>query len=598
MKKYSVIVIQGLLSIILALFFGNLLAAENHPFPQNISYSGIKPNNETLSAQNDAVSAFYDYWKGRYLKLSNDGHYYVHGADTYGSGKGTSESHGYGMLLTVLMAGHNQNAKQEFDGLYHFFDTHRSSINNQLMGWFIDAQESGSGTFSSATDGDMDIAYALLLADKQWGSAGSINYLAKAIEMINSGIRTGDYNEDSRRLMLGDWDNKLYTSRSSDWMPGHLRAYANATGDSEWLLAIDEIFTMVAVINNLNNNTGLMPDFVTGASVVPDYYNDNETGEDNPGYYYYNAARTPMRLAMDYIHNGNTAAKDASDTLTTWVKQQVGENYNFNNYYSGYTVQGVMLQGADYNSTVFIAPVIVAASVNPANQDFVNAGWNYIKDTKEDYFEDSINLLSMLALTGNWWAPNQTGGGNGLPVAIATSATTEKNMPVTISLSGFDSNGTITAYTLAIQPNYGTITLSGNQATYTPGADYVGADSVSYTVTDNDGNVSAPANVSLTINDSAASILACAVNESVWNDGFVAYVTVTNTSNITMNGWQVVLTLGDGEQFDYGWSANFDNTGALTASHVDWNQELLPGASTDFGLLGSYSGNHLAVGCQ
>ncbi|WP_449437807.1 glycosyl hydrolase family 8 [Pedobacter steynii] len=39
---------------------------------------------------------------------------------------------------------------------------------------------------SCATDGDMDIAYALLLADKQWGSSGKINYKAEAISIINA----------------------------------------------------------------------------------------------------------------------------------------------------------------------------------------------------------------------------------------------------------------------------------------------------------------------------------------------------------------------------------------------------------------------------
>ena len=33
---------------------------------------------------------------------------------------------------------------------------------------------------NSATDGDLDIAYALLLADVQWGSIGEINYRGEA----------------------------------------------------------------------------------------------------------------------------------------------------------------------------------------------------------------------------------------------------------------------------------------------------------------------------------------------------------------------------------------------------------------------------------
>ena len=41
------------------------------------------------------------------------------------------------------------------------------------MGWEVPPDEPG-GT-DSAFDGDCDIAYALLLADAQWGSAGAID---------------------------------------------------------------------------------------------------------------------------------------------------------------------------------------------------------------------------------------------------------------------------------------------------------------------------------------------------------------------------------------------------------------------------------------
>ena len=45
---------------------------------------------------------------------------------------------------------------------------------------------SGQGRTSSATDGDMDIAYSLLLADKQWGSDGEIDYLKQGKKVIDA----------------------------------------------------------------------------------------------------------------------------------------------------------------------------------------------------------------------------------------------------------------------------------------------------------------------------------------------------------------------------------------------------------------------------
>ena len=201
------------------------------------------------------------------------------------------------------------------------------------------------------------------------------------------------------------------------------------------------------------------------------------------GDYFYNAARNPLRIAMDYIHNNNSNAKQASTKVANWAKQQVGSSNNFSNYYSGYTVKGVMLNGANYNSSVFIAPVVVAASVDSNNQAFVNAGWNYIKNAKESYFEDTVNLLSMLAITGNWWAPNQVSGGGGqqnqAPIATGTSATTTKNHAVSVVLSGVD-DGSITDYNISQQPSHGSVSLQGNSANYQPNNGYVGDDSFKF----------------------------------------------------------------------------------------------------------------------
>ncbi|MFT5757405.1 MAG: endo-1,4-beta-D-glucanase Y [Alteromonadaceae bacterium] len=576
-----------------------LFAVENYPFPQNIDYFGLSPNNQSTAQQNSEVQAFYDYWKNRYLKQATTGGYYVHGADTDGQGKGTSESHGYGMLLTALMAGYDVKAKQEFDGLYNFFNTHRSSINRELMGWFINKGESGTGTYSSATDGDMDIAYALLVADKQWGSTGTINYKKEAIDMINNGLRINDYHGSSKRLMLGDWDSKALTTRSSDWMTGHLRAFEQATGDKEWLSAIDEIYIMVGQLNSKNNNTGLMPDFVTGLIASPDLTNENGTGEQHSGDYYYNGARTPLRLAMDYIHNGNSSAKQASDKLTLWTKQQIGAQYNFNNYFAGYTIQGVALPSATYSSSVFVAPIVIAASVDHTNQAFVNAGWNYMKSNKESYFEDSINLLSMLAITGNWWAPNQMdGGSDGVPVATNKSITTAKNTLSTVVLDGVD-NGSIVGYNIVNVVKYGVVTLKGNQASYIPTTDYVGTDSFTYTVTDDEGLTSQPASVEIVVVDNVTPALTCEVTESVWNGGFVANVTLKNDTDSTINDWKVTVILGNNETFTSGWSAIFDtSTAPITANALSWNKTLVPGANVTFGLQGSNSGDHTPVVCQ
>lgn len=134
------------------------------------------------------------------------------------------------MIVTVLMAGYDPQAKTIYDGLFKMFDTHRSLGNPNLMGWLIDAKENGSGTYSSATDGDLDIAYSLLLAHEQWGSEGAIAYLEEAKKIINQGLKDSNITA-SKRTNLGDWalddPKKKQATRPSDWMTAHFRAVSS-----------------------------------------------------------------------------------------------------------------------------------------------------------------------------------------------------------------------------------------------------------------------------------------------------------------------------------------------------------------------------------
>lgn len=102
------------------------------------------------------------------------------------------------------MAGYDANARNYFDGLYDMYVTHPSVNNKLLMAWQI-SQNEQLGNDGSATDGDMDIAYALLLAHYQWGSSGAINYLARARDLITNGLKKSYIFTSSLKLAMFDW---------------------------------------------------------------------------------------------------------------------------------------------------------------------------------------------------------------------------------------------------------------------------------------------------------------------------------------------------------------------------------------------------------
>lgn len=141
------------------------------PFPQaaNLIGYGLKPNNQTQNQLNAAITNYYASWESNDLAASTKvvGDYKV---NYDGPGATVSKAMGYGMLLTVYLAGADPNARSYFDGLNRFRKRYPSNHNSGLMCWKIPASENAVSD-DCATDGDLDMAMALLLARWQWGDA-------------------------------------------------------------------------------------------------------------------------------------------------------------------------------------------------------------------------------------------------------------------------------------------------------------------------------------------------------------------------------------------------------------------------------------------
>jgi endo-1,4-beta-D-glucanase Y len=137
------------------------------------------------------------------------------------------------------MAGYQRSAKGYYNGLFRYYKSHPSYINSHLMDWQqLSCDDSPGSDDDAASDGDIDIAFSLLLAHTQWGSDEDINYLAEAKTMINA-IMQDEINPVTWTVKLGDWSNSgdpdyYYGTRTSDFIPGHFRVFQDATGNSDW----------------------------------------------------------------------------------------------------------------------------------------------------------------------------------------------------------------------------------------------------------------------------------------------------------------------------------------------------------------------------
>ncbi|MET7965526.1 cellulose binding domain-containing protein [Micromonospora sp. NPDC005305] len=86
---------------------------------------------------------------------------------------------------------------------------------------------------------------------------------------------------------------------------------------------------------------------------------------------------------------------------------------------------------------------------------------------------------------------------------------------------------------------------------------------------------------------------ACSVRyaTNVWNNGFTADVTITNTGSSAVNGWTLNYNLPSGQTITGSWNATVTQSGsAVSARNLSYNGTLAPGASTSFGYQATLSG--------
>jgi hypothetical protein len=386
------------------------------PFPQRLIYPGAALRvSGSQGALDQAVRDAYDRWKTSYLTdapTRPDGTARLRVRMSNKPGAPTvSEGQGYGVVIVTLMAGHDPDAQAIVDGLLAYFDDHRSHIDARLMDWKVPADEAPSpDDDDSAFDGDADLAYGLLLADAQWGSRGAVDYHAKALDLLE-GILRSEVGPDSHLPMLGDWvdpvgeDFNQWTTRSSDWMPEHFRAFAAATGDDAWLDVADATLDLATVMQrDFAPSTGLLPDFIVGTEADPMPATPSLLEDVTDGQYGYNAGRVPWRLGFDALVNEDPRAVAAVAAMSAWIDDAtLGDP---DEIAPGYDLSGVPIEPRLAWTSFFAAPFAVAAIIDATQQAWLNALYGSVADTHEGYYEDSVTLQCLLVVSGNAWTPD------------------------------------------------------------------------------------------------------------------------------------------------------------------------------------------------
>jgi predicted GH43/DUF377 family glycosyl hydrolase len=299
------------------------------------------------AAQSAALQTHYNNWKasaivdvpgitgGKCVKFGNDATFLT-----------VSEGMGYGMLLAVLFADQT-TFNQLLTTVRARPATSIQALTNEtgyqlgayLMNWKLYTNGTGLDGWN-AVDGDLDIALALLMADRQWGSAGTWNYAQEGANTI-AAMKQWNFKQDGTSQGLGT----PHVSRTSDYMYGHFRAFAAHMNDTWWATA-----PLWKLADNVTDNTegrgnaisratyllermqtvysadaGLIPDFVVKTNTPapipsPGYMGDGNANEDR---YWWNACRIPWRLASDYVWSGDAGVKRVADRLSSYFNAEI-----------------------------------------------------------------------------------------------------------------------------------------------------------------------------------------------------------------------------------------------------------------------------------
>jgi endo-1,4-beta-D-glucanase Y len=359
------------------------------PFPQgHASAHCALPAYDT-----DKVAAAYNNWKtkfyqgGRVIRPEN-------GNDT------VSEGIAYGMLIGVYM-----NDRVLFDGLWGY--AHARLNGNGLMTWHYSAAGGVVDGTGAATDADEDMAWALLMADKQWGGApsGLPTYLSSATMLI--GAMWSHEVDQGNGFVLKPGDNFGGASQTnpSYFAPAYYRVFARVTGNTGWMSVVDSSY---AILAQATGTYGLVPNWVNAQGVGV-----NGPGNDPVGVHFgYDACRTPFRIALDYCENGAAMAMPYLDAIVGFYvsKSTLGAIRD------GYTVTGALPPaplGAYAAGMAFLGPGGVAAMDGGGHARFTSDVYTtLVNDTSGplmnnsgvfSYFQGSWGVLSLLAMSGNFW---------------------------------------------------------------------------------------------------------------------------------------------------------------------------------------------------
>jgi endo-1,4-beta-D-glucanase Y len=310
-----------------------------------------------------------------------------------------SEGIAYGMIIAVMF-----DDQPLFDAFWQYASCFLNA--NGLMSWYIapdGSQALGSG---GATDSDEDMAWALVMAHRQWGGAGSLGetYLSHAQRQID---RLWQFEVDHDRypgmLLPGDEWRGQNVFNPSYFAPNQYRLFGEISGNREGFSRVVErgYEIVLACLNETSGNAhnGLVPAWCDAAGTPVEAFPGAMTNFQT------DSARLPFRLAQDFAYHRDTRAQRYLAQVSSFFAgigaEQIGDGYEL----SGKPAPDPRTPRPNPGSAVFVGCAAVGAQHSPHYQSFLDAAYARVRTGKllarSRYYNHCWTVLSLLMLTGN-----------------------------------------------------------------------------------------------------------------------------------------------------------------------------------------------------
>lgn len=352
-------------------------AGTKKTFPQNAKLGSCDPATNAAK-YNAAITQAYARWKANFVRDNKVI------APEQSNGVTTSEAMGYGMLIAAAMGD-----KDTFAKFWAYVQTQLGAGGNKLMTW---SNQGGSG---SATDADTDIAYALAMADAQWGG-----YAAAASTMAGA-ILASDVGAGNALKGGSDWTGRF---NPSYFAPSFLRKLGGFAS------VITKGYELTSA--NISAPTaGLPTDWADPSSGAPADKGDAQVTSELSGIVFgYDAARVPMRVGLD-VCGGAAEGKSALSSMITFFAGKYDQGDTIDLLKAGWgkeigkpDIKARNMQGS------FIGPMGVGGMA-VGNAKVRDRAFRAILDILESndynhtYFPSTVGMITLLIMSGNFPTP-------------------------------------------------------------------------------------------------------------------------------------------------------------------------------------------------